>query len=77
MRQKQAANEAVKMRHLVFKSVLYMNKQFEGDLQQNALRTLHPLMKVEEGFATICYDQHKFTKSTFDNYTKELLILFN
>jgi hypothetical protein len=34
-------------------------------------------MKVEEGFATICYDQHKFTKSTFDNYSKELFALFN
>lgn len=34
-------------------------------------------MKSEEGFANICYNEHKFTKSTFDNYTKELFILFN
>lgn len=34
-------------------------------------------MKVEDGFANICYDKHNFTKSIFDSYSKELLILFN
>ena len=34
-------------------------------------------MKCEDGFAEICFKDHKFTKATFDSYSKELEILFN
>ena len=42
----------------------------------NALRTLHPLLKVP-GFRDICFNEHKFTPSTFDGYVKEAKRLFN
>jgi len=64
-----------KQRHTVFKAVLYFNKEFEGDLQMNALRTLHPLCK-SPGFRDICFNEHKFTASTFDGYVKEAKRLF-
>lgn len=53
-----------------------MNKAFEGELQMNALRTLHPICKVP-GFRDIFYDEHKFTAKTFDIYVKEIIDMFN
>ena len=41
----------------------------------NALRTLHPLCRVE-GFRTICFDEHKLTAATFNTYVKEVQLLF-
>ena len=64
-----------KQKHTVFKAVLYFNKEFTGDLQMNALRTLHPLCK-SPGFRDICFNEHKFTASTFDGYVKEAKRLF-
>ena len=76
MRHPGSAPVLVKQRHTVFKAVLYFNKEFEGDLQMNALRTLHPLCKVP-GFRDICFNEHKFTPSTFDSYVKEAKRLFS
>lgn len=44
-------------------------------MQLNALRTLHPLCKLEN-FAEVCLNEHKFTKAVFDPYVKEVLQLF-
>ena len=41
----------------------------------NALRVIHPLMKVPD-FAKICLEEHKFPKSIFDTYRKEVIALF-
>jgi hypothetical protein len=41
----------------------------------NALRTLHPLCRVE-GFRAICLDEHKLTAATFNTYVKEIQLLF-
>jgi hypothetical protein len=69
-------SHVVNQRHVVFKAILYFNKEFAGDLQMNALRTLHPMMK-SEGFREKCLNDHKFTVSTFDSYSKEALRMFN
>jgi len=66
----------LKHRHTLFKAVLYFNHEFEGELQMNSLRTLHPLMKHPD-FKKACFDEHKFTTSMFDTYVKEVLIVFN
>jgi len=68
--------ELAKHKKLVFKTILYMSKEFAGTLQQNAIRTLYPLCKVPE-FSKICFDDHKFTRSTFNNYVKEIQVLFH
>lgn len=60
---------------MVFKTILYMSQEFAGDLQQNAIRTLYPLCKVAD-FSKICFEEHNFTRSTFNNYVKEIQILF-
>ena len=75
LRHPQVAPVLAKQRHTVFKAVLYFNKEFEGDLQMNALRTLHPLCKVP-GFREICFNEHKFPPSTFDGYVKEAKRIF-
>ena len=75
-RNKQSAEHVVHQRHVVFKEILYFNKEFEGELQMNALRSLHPLMKTPN-FRDICFNDHKFTKSTFDGYEKEAISMFN
>ena len=67
-----SVEHVVGQRHVVFKTILYFNKEFAGDLQMNALRTLHPMMK-SPGFREKCLNSHKFTISTFDNYSKEAL----
>ena len=41
----------------------------------NALRVLHPLMKVPN-FNKICIEDHKFAKSIFSTYRKEAMALF-
>lgn len=75
LRYPDAAPALAKQKHLVFKTILYMSKEFTGALQQNAIRTLYPLCKVPE-FSKICFDDHKFTRSTFNNYVKEIQLLF-
>lgn len=71
-----AAKIVLKQRHTVFKTILYFNSQFkEGDLQINALRTLHPLCRCED-FKEVCMDTHKFTAGVFDQYVKEVIKLF-
>ena len=70
------APELAKQKHLVFKTILYMSKEFAGALQENAIRTLYPLCKVPE-FSKICFEDHKFTRSTFNNYVKEIQLLFH
>jgi len=59
----------VKQKHTLFKSILYFHQEFEGGVQMNALRTLHPLMKQPD-FKKICTEEHKFTTSTFDTFVK-------
>ena len=66
----------LKQKHTIFKAVLYFNKEFKGELQMNALRTLHPLMKHPD-FKKTCFEEHQFTVSMFDTYVKEVLIIFN
>lgn len=75
LRHAPVAPKLATQKHMVFKSILYMSKEFAGDLQQNALRVLYPLCKVEE-FSKICFEDHKFTRSTFNNYVKEIILLF-
>ena len=64
-----------RMKNMVFKTILYMNKEFGEDLQMNALRTLHPLCKVPD-FRTICFDEHGFPPAVFNSYVKEIQLLF-
>jgi len=71
LRYPDASTELAKQKHVVFKTILYMSQEFAGQLQQNAIRVLHPLCKVPE-FSKICFDDHKFTRSTFNNYVKEI-----
>jgi len=75
LRTTEAAVAVAKQKHTVFKAVLYFHKEFAGELQMNALRVLHPLCRVP-GFREICLNEHKFTPSTFDNYVKEVQLLF-
>ena len=42
----------------------------------NALRVLHPLMRQPD-FKKICLEEHKFAKSIFDAYRREVVELFN
>ena len=70
-----AAPALAKMKNMVFKTILYMNKEFGEELQMNALRTLHPLCKVQD-FRTICYDEHGFPPAVFNGYVKEIQLLF-
>ena len=58
-RKQEAAIEVAKMKHTVFKAFLFMNRTYQGELQMNALRTLHPLCK-SPGFRDIFFDEHKF-----------------
>lgn len=74
-RNKNAVEKVLHHKHVVFKAILYFNSQFEGDLQMNALRTLHPLMKNPE-FKKVCYEEHSFTSSMFDAYPKEAMGMF-
>mmetsp|Transcript_10000 Transcript_10000/g.15148 ORF Transcript_10000/g.15148 Transcript_10000/m.15148 type:complete len:388 (-) Transcript_10000:91-1254(-) len=75
-RHSEAPAAAAEKRHLVFKAVLYMNKEFGEELQLNALRTFHALCKVPD-FKDICTDTHKFPAATFNGYVKEIIALFD
>jgi hypothetical protein len=75
-RNPEAVPIVLKQRHTIFKAILYFNKEFKGELQMNALRTLHPLMRHPD-FKKTCFEEHKFTKSMFDAYVKEVLLIFN
>ena len=61
LRLPESPTDIAKRKNVVFKTILFMNKQFAGDLQNNALLTLHPLCKVPD-FKKICFEDHKFTK---------------
>lgn len=57
----EAARKVLTQKHTLFKTLLYFNKQYkDGGLQLNALRTLHPLTKLED-FKDTCLNEHKFT----------------
>ena len=71
-----SVEHVVNQRHVVFKAILFFNSEFKGELQMNALRTLHPMMAAP-GFADKCLNDHKFTMSTFDSFSKEALKMFN
>jgi len=71
LRHPEAAPIVLKQKHTVFKAILYFNNQFAGELQMNSLRTLHPLMK-QPNFQQVCFEEHKFTKSTFDAFATEV-----
>ena len=64
------------MKHTVFKAFLFMNRTYEGDLQMNALRTLHPLCKLP-GFREIFFETHKFPEAVLTTYIKEAKYLFS
>mmetsp|Transcript_12716 Transcript_12716/g.21423 ORF Transcript_12716/g.21423 Transcript_12716/m.21423 type:complete len:189 (-) Transcript_12716:45-611(-) len=75
MRHPPAPSLVAKQKNTVFKAVLYMNKEFGAEIQMNALRTFHPLCKVE-GFRDICLSEHKFTTGVFDQYVKQIVLMF-
>lgn len=76
LRNQEAAEKVLTQKHTVFKTLLYFQKQFkDGDLQLNALRTLHPLTKLDD-FKDTCLNEHKFTPQTFDTYVTEIHDLF-
>ena len=64
------------MKHLVFKTVLYSSNKFKGDLQMNALRTLHPIMR-SPGFGKKAVGELGLTNATFNNLATDLVDLFN
>lgn len=76
LRNKEVAAKVLTQKHTVFKTILYFNRQFkDGDLQLNALRTLHPLTKLPD-FKETCLNSHKFTEKTFDTLVTEINQLF-
>lgn len=76
LRNQEAAETVLTHKHTLFKTILYFHRQFhEGDLQLNALRTLHPLTKLPD-FKDTCLNEHKFTLNTFDTYVTEITQLF-
>lgn len=76
LRNQEVAEKVLTQKHTVFKAILYFHRQFrEGDLQLNALRTLHPLTKLPD-FKDTCLNEHKFTVKTFDTYVVEITQLF-
>lgn len=76
LRNQEAAAKVLTQKHTVFKTILYFHRQFkDGDLQLNALRTLHPLTRLPD-FKDTCLNEHKFTVKTFDTYVTESIQLF-
>jgi hypothetical protein len=71
----EAAAQCATQKHTVFKSILFMNKTFAGELQMNALRVFHPLCKVPD-FRKICLEDHEFPPKTFDTFVTEVQDLF-
>ena len=72
LRNPEAAAKVLTQKHVVFKTLLYFHRQFkDGDLQVNALRTLHSLTKLPD-FKDTCVNDHKFTLKTFDTYVTEI-----
>lgn len=57
MRKPEAIVQVSKSKHVIFKTFLFMNRTYEGELQMNALRTLHPLCK-SENFREIFFSEH-------------------
>jgi len=53
----EAAAQCATHKHTVFKSILFMNKTYAGELQMNALRVFHPLCRVPD-FKKICLEDH-------------------
>jgi hypothetical protein len=72
----EAANTASSMKHLVFKTVLFTTGKWKGELQMNALRTLHPILR-SPGFAKRAIGELGLTIATFNNIPNDLVILFN
>merc|ERR1739838_957381 len=63
------------VKHIVFKLVLYSSKQFGGELQMNAFRCLHAVMKTS-GFGERAISELGLTKAVFDSVPKDLILLF-
>ena len=72
LRLPEAAYAASTMRHLVFKVVLYTSKQYAGEIQDNAFRCLHPILKTED-FGSRAITDLNLTKSVFDNCAKDVV----
>lgn len=75
MKDESVVNKFLQQRNTIFKGLLYYNKEFSGDLQMNALRTLAPAMKHPD-FRKVCFEEHKFTMAIFDTFRKEGIYLF-
>ena len=76
LRNSEATEKVLTQKHTLFKTLLFFHRQFkDGDLQLNALRTLHPLTKLPD-FKDVCINDHKFTLKTFDTYVTEINQLF-
>jgi hypothetical protein len=63
------------MKSLCLKTVIYFNREFKaGELQLNALRVLHTLLKIE-GFKTLWLEDHQLTTKLFDSFSIEVIFL--
>jgi len=63
------------MKSLCLKTVIYFNREFKaGELQLNALRVLHTLLKVE-GFKNLWVEDHQITTKLFDSFSIEVIFL--
>lgn len=63
------------MKSLCLKTVIYFNREFKaGELQLNALRVLHTLLKIE-GFKTLWLEDHQLTSKLFDSFSIEVIFL--
>ena len=63
------------MKSLSLKTVIYFNREFKaGELQLNALRVLHTLLKVE-GFKNLWLEDHQLTTKLFDSFSIEVIFL--
>ena len=70
-----ASQKVLRQKTTLFKTLLFFHREFSGDLQMNCLRTLHPLLKMED-FRKVCLEEHKFTLSIFEVFIKEAVYLF-
>lgn len=63
------------MKSLCLKTVIYFNREFKaGELQLNALRVLHTLLKIE-GFKTLWLEDHQLSTKLFDSFSIEVIFL--
>ncbi len=63
------------MKSLCLKTVIYFNREFKaGELQLNALRVLHSLLKIE-GFKTLWLEDHQLSTKLFDSFSIEVIFL--